>query len=109
MPHAEPVEDAARAGRHRDRSQASTRLRRGITERHGSTGPMERAGDRAAGPGDASPRQSLICSFTSLGRPSAARSKAATLSSNGNVSLTSGLRSTLPDAIIARARSNTLA
>jgi hypothetical protein len=53
--------------------------------------------------------QSWICSLMSPGRPSAARSKAAMLSLNGKVALISCLRSTLPDAIMASARSNTLA
>ena len=48
---------------------------------------------------------SLICSFTSLGRASTARSKAAMLCSKAKVSEISGLRSTLPEAISAIARS----
>ncbi len=64
---------------------------------------------RRAGESDGIAGHSRICSLTSLGRASAARSKAATLSSKGNVAVTRGFRSTLPDAIMASARSNTLA
>ena len=47
----------------------------------------------------------LICSFTSDGRPSTARSNAAIESSKANVSEISGLRSTRPEANSAMARS----
>jgi GMC oxidoreductase len=47
----------------------------------------------------------LICNFTSVGLPSAARSKALMLSSKSNVSVIKGLRSTLPEAIKSMARS----
>src|SRR5690606_29056036 len=46
-----------------------------------------------------------ICSFTSVGRASTARSKAWIASSNGKVAEISGLRSTRPEAMSAMARS----
>src|SRR5690606_2029172 len=58
-------------------------------------------GDAARG----STYPSLICSLTSLGRASTARSNALIESSNAKVSEISGLRSTLPEAISAMARS----
>ncbi len=52
---------------------------------------------------------SRICSFTSSGSPLAARSKAAMLWLKSKVSVISGLRSTLPDAIRLTARSKLFA
>ena len=59
----------------------------------------------ARGRGTADQPGISIWIFTSVSRPSAARSKAAMLSSKGRLSEISGFRSTLPAAISAMARS----